>query len=83
MNKYVKLILTYGWYPMLAVLKEQEEDNNFEICADIKEAFDHLKIEIKESSEEDYVQEFWRLGYSGQTALANVNYYIESIKAEL
>lgn len=45
LDKVVKGIYTYGWYPALHMLAKLEEKERFEECAIIKEAFDKLTVD--------------------------------------
>lgn len=90
-NKYNRLILIYGVLPVIMVLKEKIELEDYSECAMIEQAFlyheetykCYVPREITEEVLEDYKCSFWKLGYSGEIALNNLADYVENVKTEL
>lgn len=91
MNKYSHLILTYGYPPMLMLLQEMEQAENYEVCELIEKGFLGIEknIDIKYPRKltddvlKDYKADFWRMGLSGDIAESNFYSYYEEIKKEL
>lgn len=90
-NKYSPLIFRYGYMAMVMLLKEYEEIEKYEECAEIESALiNHEKIcglniprEVSEDAIEDYRTNFWRIGYSGDIAINNLSSYFSNLKKEV
>lgn len=78
--KIRKGIYTYGYYPVLHFLKEQEDNEDFELCATIKEVLDEIGKgrEWYLSSQTIKIEEV--LQNQKETYLDNVDYYVEEFK---
>ncbi|NDW19433.1 hypothetical protein D0T53_11005 [Dysgonomonas sp. 216] len=74
MNLFEQILLSYGGYVLLCVRNVFEINELYEECAEINKVFDQYQID-KNMTVEDWISEFWKQGYSGQTALHNAPYY--------
>lgn len=87
-----KLLLSYGLLPMMTVLEELVENEDYEKCmlirdgiASFKEKYSYvLSAEKAITSEQDYIEYYEDLkrGYS-KIAKHNMQYYIKDIKLKL
>ncbi len=89
---YSQAILSYGLVTLLCLIKEHEGLENFEECQlifdvikehAIKYNIEDCPVEYNNESIEWLETEFWRLGYSGKTAIGNIESYIEEIKEKI
>lgn len=89
-SKHIELIKTYGIYPYLIAIKEYEDSNEFEVCAEMikyaKEYCSKMGISVPDVSKdfkEDYLQLFWRFNSSGERAYKNLPNYVKQIKLKM
>lgn len=77
-GKIRKGVYLWGYYPALHYLKEQERNENFEVCTILKEVLDEIGKgrEWYLSSQTIKVEEVLQ----NQTYIDNVDYYIEEFK---
>ena len=88
---YQKEILKYGFLPLLKLLEQNKQQENYEECKIIYDVVNehskkynlNLPTEFDEHAIEEMVVSFWRMGYSGQVALNNLPSYCEKIKSAL
>ena len=67
--------MDYGSQVMTVIFQYALQSERYEDCAIIKNLFEKYHLNLKQTIEE-YQAEFWRLGYSGKTAVANLNLYL-------
>lgn len=81
-DKIAKATTMYGYIPILIVRQELEEAQDFEMCQQINEILTlfNLPTILPADIEEDYRHLFWRIGYSGDTALINLAYYVSDCR---
>lgn len=88
-DKYRLGLISFGIAPLLILHKEYEEKEMYEECGYILDAineqncnFPELKLPTKYSKDTipDWVQEFNKLGYSGEIAVSNIDVYIKELK---
>lgn len=92
-QRYISALFKYGVVPLLLLLDEYEQDNNFEECERIFNAISYCNKHLK--STEDYEElptkydsntlsnlkkQFNLFGLTGDTSIANMPYYVEEIK---
>ncbi len=81
-------ILKYGFFTHIHLLNKLEKQERFEDCKiiiDIINEFNekYSPIEVVNFDLEDYQQEFWKKGLSGEIAKKNLWYYSEQLEKEL
>lgn len=67
--------MKYGSQIMIAIFHYAVDTERYEDCAQIKEVLQKYNIDSNQDME-DYRAYFWRLGMSGDTAIANLNHYL-------
>lgn len=67
--------MDYGSQVMTVIFQYALQTERYEDCAIIKNLFEKYHLNLNQTIEE-YQAEFWRLGYSGKTAVANLNLYL-------
>ncbi len=94
-NDIHKCIISYGLYPLTLVIKELEDSESYEKCAEIKNAveeykrkFDYLKTgELERWSielEMEYFNELTRITKTdGSIVKSNMEWYVKDIKKRL
>jgi hypothetical protein len=90
-----KCLLSYGFFPMLLILREKELKEEYLICAKIKNAIisfkenhpflgEEYKTKYTEEIEKEYYSYFKRLTFEGELlAKKNIVYYLKDIKQRL
>lgn len=91
-NRYIGCIYSYGIYPVLLVLKEHEQSENYEECKCILSAITQMNKVMVDSDPlptilpNDYLERmrlsFELKGFTGNYAIINIPMYIEIIKKE-
>jgi len=92
--KVHQCLISYGNLAMLLVLKELEENEEYEKCAIIKNGIDswnkkhfsYLVLDTRYSTEveKDYYKQFRKITNSeGNIAKENMQYYIREVKQKL
>lgn len=74
MNKFESILLDYGRYVFIYVFQVAKEKERYEDCAVMQEVMNKYNIP-DDTSVEDWISDLWRIGYSGETALSNLNEY--------
>lgn len=74
-DPFENALIDYGSQVMAIIFHYAFENELYEDCAKIKALFEKYGLDLNQSME-DYQKEFWELGYSGRTAIANINEYI-------
>lgn len=69
--------MDYGSQIMTIIFHYALKAELYEDCEIIKNLFAKYHLDIEQSME-DYQAEFWRMGFSGRTAIANMNEYLAS-----
>lgn len=89
-NKIITQIFSYGLVPMLIVMKEQEQLENYEFCERVLQAIQDVypdKSNIPTNYSEDAliwaINEFELLNTTGKTAFFNMNEYVNIIYRNL
>jgi len=90
-NIYKNSINKYGFLPLLFLLSEYEIQEKYTECNTIlKILCEHsekynlnFSYKFNNNSIEDYKQQFWKLGLSGEIATKNLLSYVDDIKKEL
>lgn len=87
-----KLLLSYGILPMITVLKELEDKEDYDKCISLRDAIHTYRTKYyfafsadkKIETEEDY-EDYWnQFGKEyGRIAKSNMKYYIKEIKEKL
>lgn len=80
MNKFERILLKYGSAVLCACFHIAENIEEYEDCAEMKSVAEKHGIDLN-GPLEDWQVEFWRLGKSGEAAIANFPFYIaEALK---
>lgn len=88
-NRYVQAIFAYGVVPVLLLLEEYEDNQNFEECQIILDAIQFIntnleveKLPLKyDATTLSKLREWFSLyGFSGDSAIENMPYYMSKIK---
>lgn len=74
-NPFEIALLDYGSQVMAIIFQYALETERYEDCATIRDLFTKYHLDLEQSME-DYQAHFWKLGYSGRTAIFNINEYI-------
>ena len=76
MNKFERILLKYGSAVFCVCFHIAESKERYEDCAEMKLIAEKRGISLN-GTLEDWQVEFWRLGMSGETAIANAPVYLE------
>lgn len=80
---YTRMMYNYGYVTLMAVKDHFEDLGYYEECSIIRDVIadrGHLvPPRLTEEVLEDYLQDFWRMGMSGKTALGNIKNYVNDI----
>jgi hypothetical protein len=88
-NRYIQAIFAYGVVPVLLLLEEYEDNENFEECQIILESITFIntnlegeKLPLKyDATTLSKLREWFSLyGFSGDSAIENMPYYMKKIK---
>lgn len=80
MNKFESVLLDYGRYVFVSVFKIAQDEERYEDCVVMLDIMRKYHIP-NDTSLEDWQTDLWRLGYSGETALKNLQEYkVEALK---
>jgi len=82
-DKYKKIVLTWGYVALLMIQEDLLQYEKYEYCKPIQDAFYELETmidfkyprKLSDVNIEDYKQNFWRLGLSGDIAVSNLYSY--------
>ena len=88
---YRRALLCYGITPLLMLLQEYENTQNFEECqwiliaiadfnSQVFPAEEELQTRYDENTIPTLIKEFEKYGFSGDIALSNMDYYVEKVK---
>lgn len=85
---YKKNILIYGWFTLVRMIQNYEEEGEYERCSQIKRAIDEWNEEWgadlpTRTNDEFYKQCFNELGLTGDTTKENIEEYIKKIEDEI
>ncbi len=81
MNKFERILLKFGSAVFCVCFRIAETSERYEDCAEMKAIAEKHNICLN-STLEDWQVEFWRLGMSGETAIANAPGYIKEALCE-
>lgn len=77
--KFEQVLLRYGAKVLIDIRNLAEEMEWYEDCAEMNEILQKHGIDAYFNTE-DWVSEFWKMGYSGKTALSNSPlYYLDAV----
>lgn len=74
--------MEYGSQILVAIFHYAVKSEKYEDCTLIKELLQEHGIDPNQEVE-DYRVYFWRMGMSGDTAIANLNYYLRKALREI
>lgn len=86
-QKYEYAQYKFGFLTLLFILDKYEKEEKYRECFLVwyvldkhnRVLNDNLPTRLSEDAEEDYYVEFWRLGYGGEVARANMPSYINEV----
>jgi len=91
-NDIHKLLLSFGMLPMITILRELEDKEDYDKCISLRDAINSYRAKYyfafsadkKIETEEDY-EDYWnQFGKEyGRIAKGNMSYYIKEIKEKL
>lgn len=74
-SKFESVLMDYGSQIMAIIFHYALQTERYEDCSVIRDLFQKYHLNLNQSIEE-YQAEFWKLGLSGRTAIANLNDYL-------
>ncbi len=75
-SRFESVLMDFGSQVVAILFHYAEDTERYEDCAEIKRLFEKYHLDLNQSME-DYQAHFWRMGFSGRTAIANINHYID------
>lgn len=79
-----KSLMCYGITPLLIILAEKEKEQDFELCQHILDVINDMNIGLETKYTKDtlpnMIQSFNELSLSGETALQNMDYYVNKVR---
>jgi hypothetical protein len=92
-QRYISALFRYGVVPLLMLLDEYEENNDFDECSRIYNAISYCNKHLKDTTDYEELptkydseslaqlrKQFNLFGFKGDTAIGNIPRYIEEIK---